>query len=184
MKLYELKDIERNFIYHDLMINDFPKDELKPFIMIEKLVSSKKMFCYGINDAGKLIGYAYFAVFENLVILDYFAILREHRGNGAGSKALELIIEKFSNEFDCLIIEVEDPDFAINEQDKMLRLKRVDFYIKNGFEKTSLKAKLFNVEYIEMKVGKLSDTQIKEKIYGLYIASAGEELCSNNVFLD
>lgn len=47
----------------------------------------------------------------------------------------------------CVIVEVEDPDRANSFDDKTLRNRRLQFYLRNGFMETTLKCSVFGVSY-------------------------------------
>ena len=94
-----ISDIE--FIYKNYMINDFPKDELKPLSMIKKSISKNQYVCLGIYSHEELSGYAFFVCLDKFCLLDYFAILSDRRGTGIGSSFLELLKNEMS-EFDIV----------------------------------------------------------------------------------
>lgn len=79
-------------------------------------------------------GVAMFALLHKLtetgfVLLDYIALRRDVRGGGAGSQFCQRIIERFFAGGERLLLEVEDPNFGDNRQE---RVRRLDFYRRLG----------------------------------------------------
>lgn len=162
-----ISDIE--FIYKNYMINDFPKDELKPLSMIKKSISKNQYVCFGIYSHEELSGYAFFVCLDKFCLLDYFAILSDRRGTGIGSSFLELLKNEMS-EFDIVICEADNPDFS-NGKELEIRQKRVNFYFKNGFADTTVTANVFGAEFklLELNMGKIhSRNEVIEAYSSLY----------------
>lgn len=164
-----LKENQAKNIYDRYMKTDFPKDELKPFEMIAKHMSNGIYICLGIFDMDVLIGYAFCLTDtdSNSVLLDYFAVLKEYRGSGKGSFALNKICRYFTKElhFSALILESENPDFAKDETDKETRLRRISFYKKNGMYLQSFTTDLYGVKYCIFSYPK---TDAKPALISLY----------------
>ncbi len=131
------------------------------------------------------MGYAFFMTNEEIVLLDYFAILKDKRMGGYGSKSLKLISEYFENKYDVLVLESEDPAFANDEVDKETRERRISFYKRNNFEVANIEAKVYTVEFVIFtKNNKVKDDEIVAKLlYNLYVAMSDEEKCRENVFI-
>lgn len=166
-----LKEIEEQKIieiYEKSMPNDFAGGEIKPLKRILELHRQEKYFCYGLFDeegfdeeefdgknfAGKNpVGYCFLVVSKqrDAVLLDYFAISPKLRGKGLGSICLGLLKEEIKRrQFGTLILEVENPRFGKDEEEKELRRKRIAFYVRNGMTLTHLRIFLYDVEYLVM----------------------------------
>lgn len=158
-------------IYYKYMVNDFPKAELKPYDMIEKMRKNKECIAYGFYDEdNKETLAAYALIIDNktdCLLLDYFAVCSSIRGRGYGSKALNKIKEIYSDSGKKLmIIEIEAIEFAANDNEKEVRKRRKSFYLKNTIEETKVFARFYDVEYqlLYLNLGtKLSDERIKEE---------------------
>ena len=68
--------------------------------------------------------------FRNCTQLLYLAVLPQMRGAGVGSLVMPLIKQKARG---ALVLEVEDPEEAKNEEELKVRLRRIAFYKRLGF---------------------------------------------------
>ncbi len=185
MELRQFNYEETKCIYNEYMKVDFPSSELKSLKKILRLMELNKYFTYGVFDGDVLLGYAFFMTNEKMLLLDYFAILKEKRNDGIGSKSIGLISEYFKNKYDVLVLESEDPAFANNDSDREIREKRLCFYQKNNFEIAKIEAKVYGVEFviftINNKIG--NDEIVARLLYNLYEAMSDKEKCRENVFI-
>lgn len=81
-------------IYSAYMHEAFPPSELRPFASMEMLYNKNCYPCYGFYDeTDSLCAYAYFSCTENgkYALLDYFAVRKDLRGTGIGSKTFPLL---------------------------------------------------------------------------------------------
>ncbi|MBP3824990.1 MAG: hypothetical protein ILA11_04590, partial [Butyrivibrio sp.] len=62
----------------------------------------------------------------------------------------------------------EDPKYARNDDDRKLRIRRMDFYLRNGCFDTGVRAKCFGVEFIILRMGKKKLE--KQKCWDIYSA--------------
>lgn len=158
-------------IYEGRMQNDFAKGEIKPLDRILKLKRRGMYFCYGLYDEGEFAGYCFLVVSEkrDAVLLDYFAVSEKMRGKGCGSKGLALLKEEIKRrKFGTLILEVENPRFGKDEEEKALRRRRIGFYIRNGMSLTHLRIFLYDVEYLVMTEKSREIFLAAEQIYHVY----------------
>lgn len=158
-------------IYEGKMQEDFAKGEIKPLARILELYEKGKYFCYGLYDEGEFAGYCFLVVSEkrDAVLLDYFAISKELRGKGYGSICLALLKEEIERQkFGTLILEVENPRFGKDEEEKALRRRRIGFYIRNGMTLTHLRIFLYDVEYLVMTEKKQEMFLTAEQIHHTY----------------
>lgn len=143
----------------------FPKDELKPVSSIEWLYGQNAYLGLGLFEAAspsipesetasgksttdRLLGYALFLTppGQSTVLLDYYAILEEYRDLGLGSFFLQGMKPYLQNA-DGILIETENPAFAPNEKEALLRNRRNAFYARNGGQPTNVFCSLFGVPY-------------------------------------
>ncbi len=183
LKKLDINGLEN--IYNNYMLKDFPKEELKSLKKITRLAQKEQYMGFGIYDLEELVGYAFFMTFENIILLDYFAILEDKRSSGIGSIAINILSDYFKDKFDVFILESENPSFAKNLEDKAIREKRIRFYEKNLFTKTAIKAKVYGVDFtIFVKNDKINDNgKIANLLYNLYVAMSTKEKCEENVFI-
>lgn len=167
-----LKEMEE--IYRGRLAEDFPADEIKPFSCIKEWYEQGNYVGYGLYEdpeMGECLGYAWLCRIpeEKWVLLDYYAMKKELRGEGKGSRFLKRIFEECTE--GCpVIIEVEDPDWSdcnqgiLPEKEKEKRLRRISFYLKNGVQETELRACVFQVHYsIMVYLNRNSHGESREK---------------------
>lgn len=148
----KLKEEELAKIYHAQMKRDFPADELKPLSHILRSMEAGYGFSLGMYEEEELSGYAVFILCEetNCALLDYFAILSDRRGMGMGHRAFSLFEAYFEEnlpEVEGLYIESERVSAAENEAQRLVRERRIAFYLSCGCRMTNLRSVLFGVDY-------------------------------------
>lgn len=147
-----LAEDEITEIYNTHMKQDFPASELKPLSHILKSMEEGYGFSLGVYEEEKLVGYGVFILCEetSCALLDYFAILKDKRGEGLGHRAFSLFEEYFTRnlpETEGLYIESERVSAAENEEQRLTRERRIAFYRSCGCDMTDLRAVLFGVDY-------------------------------------
>lgn len=176
---------QREKVYSQLMKRHFHKSELKTFNFIEELISEGKYACYGLYSGKneELIGYAYFIKREGkpILLLDYFAVLKSFRSHGIGSKFLRQMKKTFSSEYKAVLAEVENPDYALKEEDRHLRKRRIRFYQRNSLTLSNVLSGVSGNEYRIMVLNMeepLKDDEILEEMKQIYQSTLqkGEEL--------
>ena len=147
MKQLDLK--ERMELYKKHLSKDFHEDEVKPFEVIEGLITQSIYWCYGFFENGEQMGYAYLTKAPNgeALLLDYLVVFEQHRNKGLGSAFLELMKEKLKKEGTFLLAEVENPEFAVTEKERKTRQRRIRFYRNSGFGMTKVRSRIFSDNY-------------------------------------
>lgn len=121
----------------------FPKDERIPIWLLELLARKNKAKFYGIYDNENFIGLIYNIYYRDIVFIFYLAICKESRGQGYGSKVLEFIKQKYKKHRIILSIEQVDKNSTNYKQ----RVKRKEFYMRNGFKDANYTIKERNIIY-------------------------------------
>ena len=134
-----LEDEQLTEIYQKYMISDFPENELKSLAMIRNNIRSKECNAYGYFEDDLLLGYATVLIAEKILILDYFAILPDHRQKGYGLKFLNELFDHLKD-YEALLIEAEVPEDEITE-------RRIRFYHRAGCKDSGLCGRLYFVDY-------------------------------------
>lgn len=127
----------------------FPKEERAPFFLIKKKTLQGKSELLVAEDNGEFVGFAYMVCHEDLAYIFYLAIDENKRGKGYGSKILQELKTYYSGKRIFLAREQLDSSAPNYEQ----RLKRHEFYLKNGFEDLPYKLKEASVVYDIMGIG-------------------------------
>lgn len=136
-------DIKKNKKVTKLYNEAFPKDERIPIWLLKILARKNKAKFYGIYDNEKFVGLVYNIFYKDIVFVFYLAIDKATRGQGYGTKVLDSIKEKYKNYRIILCIEPVDENSDNYEQ----RVKRKNFYLKNGFKDSNYTIKEKNIIY-------------------------------------
>ena len=120
----------------------FPRSERKPVSMIRKMQKKGKTDVWYMEQDGRFVGLAATINSDHIVLVDYLAIHEKRRGQGDGSRALQLLRQQYAGrgvfvEIECLY---EDAD---NYEE---RCRRKQFYLRNGMTEMHTTAKLFGVD--------------------------------------
>lgn len=163
----------------------FPAAEKKPFTMMLKLCREKRMEIFAVVndennmkwwDKGNFIGLAIFVYYNDLVLLDYFAIDKRLRSNGYGSSALALIKKMFSDR--KLFLEIESVYCECDDIDN--RKLRRKFYMANGMQSQGYIVELFGVDMEILSVG---SSVAYEEYEALYRSFLPKQLINNVKFI-
>lgn len=167
MHLKTLTKDQLSDLYNDRMREDFPPSELKPLFVILDAVDKGIYEALGLYDGEEIVGYSCLVKQGNDYLVDYLAIYPEKRNGGIGSILVKLLSEHMDSTGN-IIGEVEDPKYARNDDDRKLRIRRMDFYLRNGCFDTGVRAKCFGVEFIILRMGKKKLE--KQKCWDIYSA--------------
>lgn len=129
------------FKIYTLYKKAFPISERKPFALIFNTFHKGNTDVWYIHDNHTFIGLAITMNDQDLVLLDYFAIHENYRNQGYGTNALNKLNDLYHNQ--RLFIEIEttlEPSENQNE-----RLKRKEFYLRNGMKELNIQANVFGV---------------------------------------
>lgn len=151
----ELMPMEIDHIYEHRMKEDFPPDELRPLHSINALIRQDSYFCLAYErperyPSEEISAYAFFARLQSspYALLDYYAVSSATRGQGIGSKFLMGFQEALMPKgIKYILLEVERPDCAATEAERQIRMRRIQFYLKNGCYDTDVLCSLFGVDY-------------------------------------
>ena len=116
--------------YHDQLSEAFVPQERKPLPDILRLLEEGRYEVWGLFDEDELLSYA--ALWKNatipLVLLDYLGTTRARRNEGLGSDMLS----RLEQQGRPLVAEAEFPVPGGSDAENALRLRRIQFYIRNG----------------------------------------------------
>lgn len=182
MNLKKLNNEEIENIYNEHMITDFSEDELKPLEVIQRLIKKGIYICYGFYDGEELSAYAFLVTSKSYLLIDYYAVCSVCRDMGIGSKFLNIIKEHFNN-YNGIILEVEKIEDAPDEEEKIIRSRRINFYKRNGMIMTNISVLLFGVNFSIMCLcnTELSDLNIGEALINIYKEIVSSKLYSKYV---
>lgn len=170
-------------IYRTHLCYDFPPDEQKTLDILLNAFDAGAYRGFGLYE-NELLGYAFFVQLGNDYLLDYLAIVRGKRDLGLGSRFLQMIATEFSRA-NSLLVEVEEPDKALDQASYDLRSRRKAFYLRNGFLDTGINAEAFGVNFrlLEPQEKPRSQEEIKALYLALYKTILPPDLFENNVVI-
>lgn len=151
---------EMKAIYDAHMPEAFPPSELRPWKNMEMLESEGHYRAYALYEDDTLIAYAFLSSKDGrYALLDYYAVLSTRRGGGIGSRFFELLREEM-HALDGILLEVESVESATTEEERILRERRIAFYLRNGCRLTDVKCLLYGVDFriLELPIQKAAES--------------------------
>lgn len=138
MRLLTWNELEH--IYHTAMQTDFPAAERKPLSLLKRRFEEGLCCAYGYFRGEQLCAYAVFQkpTAAGLWLLDYLAVDAAQRGNGIGGQFLAEM--KATLPTAALIGEIERVSDALTPEQVTERTRRRAFYLRNGWQATSLES--------------------------------------------
>lgn len=141
----------------------FPLAERKPFFfLLWKTRRGEGEMLAIESDAGDFLGFANTLFYKDMVMLDYFATAPQQRNGGIGAQVLHLLMARYADRRLFGEIEVTDkphPELA-------LRLRRRNFYLRNGIVPAGFTVSTFGCEFEVITAGKpLSFREYREFYY-------------------
>lgn len=130
----ELKQVfsgERLMEIHALYETAFPAGEKKPFSMIISGQETGLVEILSAEENDTFLGLAIMAKSGDRVLLDYFAIASERRGQGTGSAVLQALKERYQGM--RIIIEIESTK-CVDEEELVIRTRRKSFYLRTALQ--------------------------------------------------
>jgi hypothetical protein len=135
------------------MIIDFPKDELKPLDILYRAMDNGIYEPLGLFDDTRIIGYTFLVKHDRDYLVDYLAVYPQQRNLGSGGIMVRMLSD-YLKDAENLIAEIENPEYAENEDDEILQTRRFDFYKRNGCSDTGLRVRCFGVPFMILRWGK------------------------------
>jgi len=133
-----------------LYLTAFPLCERKPFSVIEEKQKAGFMEILSIEEEdGTFLGLALTALFEDLALLDYFAVADDRRNRGVGAEALRLLQKRYEDK--RLFIEIETTEGESDNREE--RIRRKSFYLRNNMVPLPYVVNLFGVEMEMLSAG-------------------------------
>ncbi len=156
-----------------LYVEAFPKSERKPFSLIRRMHREGKTDVWVLRRDGRFAGFATTINGEGLILIDYLAMAKKMRGQGAGSAVLAALRTAYPG---CgLFVEIENA-FEPGE-DQPERQRRRAFYERCGFRSCRTMISLFGVPMELMGYGCTLDYETYHRFYCTYFSQwAGEHV--------
>ncbi len=119
-----------------------PEEYLAPDKLVEMSTASSFDFL-ALTDGDKFIGFMVVQIYKELAYLFFLAIEPSCRAKGYGSRAIETLRALYPGKKQVVDFEMQDETAPNNEQ----RIKRRQFYLKNGYKETGLFLSYLGVDY-------------------------------------
>lgn len=120
----------------------FPRSERKPLSIIRSMHKKGKTDVWLFFRGRRFAGFASTINSDHLILLDYLAVSPACRGQGIGSQALQALRNAYPGR--GLFVEIES--IYTQTSDLPDRIRRRDFYRKNGMTPLPVLARVFGVE--------------------------------------
>lgn len=120
----------------------FPKSERKPMPLIRRYARQGLMELLVVCQQEQMAGIAIPAIWQDTVLLDYFAMDQHRRGGGLGSQAMAALLDRYDGK--NLFLEIESTEVPCDNPEQ--RQSRKAFYLRNGLYDTGHRLRLFGVE--------------------------------------
>ena len=173
LRIAETKKDIKNI--HKLYKKAFPKCERKPFKLLLNLAKVGKSTHYVIEDGNNnFLGLMLTLNNEDLILLDFFAVVPKFRNQKIGSKALKLFLNIYAKK--RIVLEIEDTSIS-NANNIQQRIIRKNFYLKNNMSLMNYKVNLFGCE-MEILT---NNTNISFKEYKSILTSTIGDKAEKNV---
>lgn len=122
IKLYKIKMDEFDLAYK-ILEDAFPSAELRKYDLMKSFFEKEEVIFFGMKEEEQLQVVILSWEFKEFTFLENFAVHKDYRNKGLGSKCLEKIKQYYTVP---IVLEVEKPYDALSE-------RRIDFYRRNGF---------------------------------------------------
>lgn len=124
-----------------LYLSAFPPRERKPFSRIRGMYHQGRADVWCVKENEEFLGFASTVNSGEMILLDYFAVRKNFRGRGVGTRAMALLLEKYRGR--GFFVEIEStkedcPDIAARE-------RRRQFYLSAGLQMLGVEARVFGV---------------------------------------
>lgn len=131
-----------------LYVRAFPPNERRP---LEPLMADQTGHAQVLAamEEGQFRGFVCSLIQDELLHIIYFAVEEDQRGRGLGSRILSAVREEAPGMRILVDIEVPDPAAENNAQ----RVKRLDFYLRNGYAETPVRYSWQGENYVILAQG-------------------------------
>lgn len=139
------KAVQNHTLYEvkRLYEQSFPAEERKDFsLLLEKQKKGVLEILSVMGEEEEFLGLAITISWEDMTLLDYFAVCPDVRGKGIGSRAFALLKDRYRDRI--FLLEVENPGKAA--KNSLQRIRRKEFYLRNGMIQIPFLVEIAGVE--------------------------------------
>ncbi len=121
----------------------FPPEERFSFFYLYLKSMGKKADFLAAYDDDNYLGFVYLTYYKDIMYIFFFAVTEEYRGQEYGSLILKILQKKYQDKRISLFIESTQGNFNNLE----MRIRRKNFYIRNGFQTADYQIVENNISY-------------------------------------
>lgn len=126
----------------EIYVSSFPEKERMPFILMLGMSCLWNTEFLSFYDGDTLCGLVYMATIGKQTFIMFFAVNKNIRSNGYGSSILDKI--QLLHPDNKIIVSIEPCNKCAENLEQ--RLRRKEFYVRNGYEETGYYMKLAGQE--------------------------------------
>lgn len=143
-KNYSACDSQGRSQIKEIYETSFPKSEKFPFWILKQCNKENNVRLDAIidHDTDKIIGIRFLIFYDDIVYLMYVAIDKKYRNKGFGSLVLRDLVLRQADT--SVLLCIEKPSICEKEN---IKVRRKDFYLRNGFYETGCFIEDSDVEY-------------------------------------
>lgn len=143
----------------------FPEKARKTYNDINKSVFNNISKIIKIVVDNEVVGFMIInSLKDNYIIhLDYLGIFSNYQNNGYGGQAIKLLKEKYK-EYKGIFIEVEKDGLGANDEENIIRSRRIQFYERLGFYKMKFELEIDKITYSSYILPCIEIEFVEEKV--------------------
>ncbi len=141
------KDIKKDIT--KLYLDAFPENERPPVHYFYNSLRKENNKLYAFYENSEFVGFTYLSHYKDIVYIFFLAVSPNKRNQGYGSKILQFIKDENKDKVILLCYEEVDDKY----EDNLLRIKRKEFYARNGFQYNGIKTNEFGVIFETAFIG-------------------------------
>lgn len=168
--LRPLNKKEAIYLYQTQLQKDFKPQEIPPLSRYKNMLEGEGFTVLQYVEEGKEKAYFILRKQQQNILLFFFAVQENYRGQGIGSKCMKELQQSYEG---CNIyIEVEAPEESTSEEEEKIRKRRIIFYERLGFVKIEnihyqLKGHAYHWMVLGKKVEAEEVIQMAKKMYDI-----------------
>ena len=162
MSDFKIQTVDETYPYReqliDLYLSAFPKEERKPYEVMEEMGKDGRMLLWAIEDECGPCALAFFIPGEDVVILDYLAVHPGKRGQNIGSWVMNRILHSFDKP---VLVEIE----STLADPSPVKVRRKNFYLRNVLRPNPYEISLAGVPMETLSTGPVAYDQYFDTLY-------------------
>lgn len=172
MKMIQAKHPLHWYRLYKLYCEAFPDNERKPFSLIRSMQKKGKSDIWYFEKNNKFVGLTFTINSNEMILIDYLAVVSAKRSNGIGSEIIEHLRNYYTGK--GIFVEIE----SVYEKCDNLndRLRRKQFYLRNGMLPMKVMIVLFGVK---MELMGINCCLTYDEYYSFYRNNYGDFAAKN-----